>query len=89
MKARYLEVTFRRGKPIAAYLYLPRRPDDKSARTERRENGLIVDFSSDGRAIGIEITSPSNVSNSALSAVLREFGQEPVSSDELAPLIAA
>jgi hypothetical protein len=24
MKERYLEVTFRKGKPLAAYVYLPR-----------------------------------------------------------------
>ena len=29
MKSSYLEVTFRRGRPLAAYLYLPRQPTDK------------------------------------------------------------
>jgi hypothetical protein len=32
MKERYLEITFRKGKPLAAYLYLPRRVGVKSAR---------------------------------------------------------
>jgi len=86
MKHRYLEVTFRRGKPIAAYLYLPRRPDDVSSRTESWESGLLVDFAADGRAIGVEITAPRCVSLSALNRVLEEVHQEPATSDEVAPV---
>ena len=41
MKSSYLEVTFRQGRPLAAYLYLPRKPADKSHRTEKVEPGLI------------------------------------------------
>jgi uncharacterized protein YuzE len=89
MNHRYLEVTFRKGRPMAACLYLPRRPDDRSARTERREKGLIVDFAADGRAIGIEITSPSSVLLPALNQVLAEVHQDPATSEEIAPLAAA
>ena len=39
MKHSYLEVTYRKGRPLAAYYYLPRRDGDKSARTERAERG--------------------------------------------------
>jgi hypothetical protein len=58
MRGRFLEVTYRDGKPIAAYLYLPRRPDDHSVRTRRFDRGLVMDLAEDGRPIGIEITSP-------------------------------
>ena len=58
MKTRYLEVTFRKGKPLAAYLYLPREPGAKSARTELMGSGLLVDYQADGRPIGLEITAP-------------------------------
>lgn len=44
MKRAYLEVTYRKGRAIAAYYYLPRRGDDKSVRTERVDGGLLVDF---------------------------------------------
>ena len=44
MKQRYLEVTFRNGKAIAAYLYLPRKAGDVSERTEKREGGLLIDM---------------------------------------------
>jgi len=89
MKHRYLEVTFRNGKLIAAYLYLPRRPGDVSVRTERRAEGLLIDFTADNRAIGIEIASPHRVSLEAINTVLNSVHQEPATPEELAPLAAA
>ena len=35
MREPYLEVTYRHGRPLAAYLYLPRRPGQKSFRTSK------------------------------------------------------
>lgn len=89
MKQRYLEVTFRKGKPLAAYLYLQRKPGDTSARTEKHEGGLIVDFASDGRAIGVEITSPSLVNLSALNTVMSSLNEAPLTLEEVRPLAAA
>lgn len=89
MKQRYLEVTFRNGKAIAAYLYLPREAGDVSTRTEKRDGGLLIDFAADGRAIGIEITSPGTLSINALNRALADVNQGPASRDELAPLLAA
>ena len=89
MKSRYLEVTFRNGKPVAAYLYLPRRPGDRSTRTERPEPGLVVDFTADGRPMGIEITAPTRVSLEGVNRVLARLGQDPIAHGELAPLAAA
>lgn len=89
MKNRYLEVTFRNGRAIAAYLYLPRKTGDTSVRTERRAAGLIVDFAADGRAIGVEITTPAHLSLAALNSVLGEVHEAPATSDEVRPLIAA
>ncbi|MHC4416801.1 MAG: DUF2283 domain-containing protein [Planctomycetota bacterium] len=89
MNQRYLEVTFRNGKPVAAYLYLPRASDDTSARTERREGGLLIDYAADGRSIGIEITAPESLSVEALNRVLADLDQEPATDRELAPLAVA
>lgn len=89
MKEPYLEVTFRHGRPIAAYYYLPRNMAQKSARTRRVESGLIIDFTAEGQAIGIELTAPAKVSLAALNAVLKELGQSPASEADLAPLLAA
>ena len=89
MKDRYLEVTFRHGRPIAAYYYLPRGTDQKSVRTRRVEPGLIIDFAADGQALGIEITTPGLMSLAALNAVLQELGHAPASEADLAPVLAA
>ena len=89
MKEPYLEVTFRHGWPIAAYLFLPRKAGDKSYRTSKAEPGMIIDFEQSGRAIGIEITAPTKVTSADLNRVLRDIGSPPVTRDDLAPLQAA
>lgn len=89
MQSRYLEVTFRKGKPITAYLYLHRKHGDKSARTERRNQGLLVDYAADGRPIGIEITAPQRVTLTDINQVLAEVHEEPATQEELGPVAAA
>ena len=69
----YLEVTFRHGRPIAGYYYLPRRAGQKSYRTLRVEPGLVVDLTRRGQPIGIEITAAGKVSVAALNRVLTTF----------------
>lgn len=89
MSHHYLEVTFRLGKPLAAYLYLTRRPNDTSARVEPHGPGYLVDRTQDGRPIGIEMPSPSLVTVEGLNRVLSELNLEPVSPEEVAPVGAA
>lgn len=89
MEESYLEVTFRHGRALAAYLYLPRDPDDRSARTKRVEPGLIIDFTASGKPIGIEITAPGQISLVGINHVLQELGRAPVTQADLAPLLAA
>lgn len=88
MKNRYLEITFRSGRPIAAYLYLGRREGDSSARTEDLGGGLLVDFASDGRPIGVEIFSPGIASVESLNQALARINERPLTSDEARPLAA-
>ncbi len=89
MRGPYLEVTFRRGRPVAAYYYLPRRPGEKSVRTRRVEPGMVIDFARGGRPIGIELAAPSKLSVAALNHILRDLGFPPGSREELAPVLAA
>lgn len=89
MKEPYLEVTYRHGQPLAAYLYLPRRTRDRSSRTEQVAPGLIVDFHRDGRPIGIEITAPAKISLGVVNRVLRRLGLPAAKRADLAPLLAA
>lgn len=89
MKDRYLEVTFRKGRPLAAYLYLPRPAGAKSVRTEPRGGGLLVDYGADGQPIGIEITAPADTKHDAINAVLADLGFASADREELAPIKAA
>jgi uncharacterized protein YuzE len=85
---RHLEVTFRNGKAQAAYLYLNRRSGDAAARTMPHDDGYVVDFASDGRVIGVEITAPSRFSVASLNALLQSLGEAPVTATETSPLAA-
>ncbi len=89
MKESYLEVTFRHGRPLAGYLYLPREPGEKSFRTSKADLGMVVDFSRSGKPIGIELTAPTNVTLSSLNRVLGELGLPPLRAADLEPLRAA
>jgi len=88
MKERYLEVTFRKGRPLAAYLYLPRRSGAKSVRTEKAGRGIVVDFGVGGEVIGLEITAPGAVTVKEINDVLERFGQEKLAAEELSPVAA-
>jgi hypothetical protein len=86
MHDRYLEITFRRGKAIAAYVYLPRMENDKSWRVVKEANGLLVDMAEDGRPIGIEIISPKKVSWSVINETLAKYSLPLIDREEIAPL---
>lgn len=86
---RFLEVTYRGGRPWVAYLQLSRKPGQRSVRTRREEPGLIVDLARDGTPLGIEITAPSKVSLDVLNRLLKELGAPAITKAEFAPLVAA
>jgi hypothetical protein len=89
MKESYLEITYRHGRPIAAYLYLPRTSRDRSHRSTKAPGGLVIDFARGGKAIGIEITAPTKVTATGINRVLKDLGFPPVKQADLAPLRAA
>jgi len=90
MTERSLQITYRKGRAFAAYLYLPHAPGEKSARTEASPDGLlVVDYATDGRPIGIEITAPDAVSLDRLNGLLAHLGQPPLPEREFRPLTAA
>jgi uncharacterized protein YuzE len=88
MKQRYLEVTFRKGKALAAYLYLPRADGARVTRTVDSGHGLHVDLDKAGKALGVEISAPSSVTVEELNAVLSAHGIGPLDPAEWAPLAA-
>lgn len=84
----YLEITYRQGKPFAAYLYLERRPGDKVSRTQRHGEWM-VDLADDGRALGIEFIHVGKVDLAALNAMLQQIRQPILSMEDIVPLNAA
>jgi uncharacterized protein YuzE len=89
MKNPYLKVTYRHGKAIAAYLYLPRSHGEKVRRTSKADPGMIIDYTDTGKPIGIEITAPSKTTVNDLNRVLAELGMQELTADDAAPLKAA
>jgi hypothetical protein len=89
MQDRYLEVTFRKGKPLAAYLYLAREIGIRSVRTQVIEKGLMIDYATDGKPIGLEITSPRHINFKNINEFMEQHGLSPIAMEEIAPLRAA
>jgi hypothetical protein len=88
MRQRYLEVTFRKGKALAAYLYLPRPMGTRVARTLDAGRGVRVDMDARGTPVGLEITAPGAVTMKQLNGVLAKLGVSPMNASEWAPLAA-
>lgn len=84
-----LVVTYRNGRPLAAYYHLAGGVGRKSHRSRKLEPGLVVDFARNGDPIGIEITSPRIVTLAALNRVLKGLGLPLLKRGEIAPLRAA
>ena len=89
MKDRYLEITYRNGKPFAAYLYLNRKVGTKSSKTKKISDGIVADFDDKGNVIGLEIISPLTTNTSDINKALKSLELGPISKLELAPLKAA
>ena len=82
----YLELTYYKGRLLAAYLYLPRRKNDRSVRVDEFASGLVVDLADDGRAIGIEITAPRDVTLAQVNAALAQHGLQALPEEEWSPV---
>jgi hypothetical protein len=90
MTERSLQVTYRKGRPFAAYLHLSHQTGEKSARTVPSPDGLlVVDYDASGRPIGVEITAPTAVSLERLNHALAALGESPVSEQDYLPVRAA
>jgi uncharacterized protein YuzE len=89
MSAVSLQITYRKGKPFAAYIYLAHQPGTKSTRTEQIGPELVIDYAADGLPLGIEVISPGFVTEEEIIAAFERLGLEPPPTDELAPLGAA
>lgn len=57
-------------------------------RSEPRAAGLVVDYGPDGRAVGVAITAPTQVTLTDLNERLADLGQAAMGSAKCAPLVA-
>jgi Protein of unknown function (DUF2283) len=89
MRQRYIEITFRKGKPFAAYVYLPRLVGVKSTRTVEAAPGVLVDYAASGEPIGLEITALTPVTAAQVNIVLEMLGLDAMTPEELVPLHGA
>ena len=90
MTERSLQVTYRKGRPFAAYLHLSHATGEKSARTVATSDGLlVVDYNSDGRPVGVEMTAPQAVSLERFNELLASLGHPPLADHEFKPVKAA
>jgi len=89
MKAISLQVTYQDGKPFAAYIYLSGSPGQKADRTEEVAPEVLVDYTSDGTPLGIEIVSPGCVGIEEIFQLFDKLGIKRPDPRELAPLRAS
>ena len=88
MRATTLEVTFRKGRPFAAYLRLEG-PRARVKRTKEVAPALLVDFDEVGRPLGLEILAFDDMTVASINEVLLSIGHAALPDQELAPLRAA
>ncbi len=89
MKQSYLEVTYRRGRLLAAYYHLPHRFDRRVWRSRETAPGLVLDVARNGDPMGIEITEPTRVTLASMNRVLRGLGLPLLRARDWAPMRAA
>jgi uncharacterized protein YuzE len=85
MNTPYLEISFRHGRPFAAYIHC--RTPTPAATTKALGHGLVLDCATDGGVIGIEITDPRHVDATQVCRILGQHGID-ISVADLAPLAA-
>ena len=89
MKPISLQITYRKGKPFAAYIYLASKHRQKSVRTKQVTQDLLIDYAENGTPIGIEILSPGDVRVNEIQRVFERLNLNKPASAELEPLRAA
>ena len=89
MKSISLQVTYRKGRPSAAYIWLDHRLGTKSVRSVEWAPDLVVDYAADGRPIGLEVIDPEKVTNTDIFAVFDGLGLARPDAADLSPLAAA
>lgn len=89
MRTVSLQITYRKGRPPAACIYLSSKRGQRSTRTEEVAPDLLVDYGEDGIPLGVEIVAPGEVGMDGTVGLLDRLGGGRLAPAELAPLKAA
>lgn len=90
MTERSLQVTYRKGRPFAAYLHLWHPMGEKSVKDKAVAGRPSCRRLRRGRPIvGVEITAPEAVSLERLNELLTDLGEAPLAERDYKPLRAA
>lgn len=84
-----LQMTYRNGRPVAAYIGLGRALHETSVRSEEVSPELVVDFGADGQPLGIEVIDPVTTTPAELYGVFDSLGVPRPSPRALSPLTPA
>lgn len=84
-----LQITYRRGRPSAAYIYFDAAKHARVERSEEIAPEIVVDYDSDSNPIGVEIVSPDSTGVDEILRVFDRLGITRPDSSELDPLVAA
>ena len=88
LKHPFLEVTYRRGKPVAGYLYLGEPSSGAPCETKHVRLDGLVDIDSNGEALGVEFLAPGFVTPEDIQAIVRCLHGVPVPTEDLSPIMA-
>jgi len=89
VKHPFLEVTYRKGKPFAGYLYLSDARPRVPCRTEEVRPGVLIDIGDDGEPLGIEFLSPGSVTLDDLRAIEAHLRGAHLEWQDLSPILAS
>ena len=84
-----IEITYRRGRSVAAYVSFDGGSAARSHSTREAAPGLVVDFARNGKAIGLELVAPRTVTLAAVNKVLKAVGLPALRRTDFAPLRVA
>lgn len=85
----FLEVSYRRGKPFAGYLYLSDARPRTPCRTVEIRPGVLIDLGDDGEPLGIEFLSPGTVTLDDLRAMEPHLRGARLRREDLSPILAS
>jgi len=84
-----LQITYRGGRPFAAYIYLDGAAQGVVHRSQEIVPEIVVDFDVDSKPVGVEIVSPEATGLDEILSVFDSLGLARPERQELNPLVAA